>query len=99
LRVEVADVQGNCPLYERDDWFYIEGGFALVTPRRLCMHALLAIAPYYVALSRGIPPADLGLGGPDGAAYVQCLDPQGYTGGGTVVFRVSRVEGSEPCPK
>ena len=99
MRIEVADVQGNCPLYERGDWFYIEGGFVLVTPRRLCMHALQAIAPYYVALSRGISPLDLGLVGSDGAAYVQCLDPQGYTGGGTVVFRVSRAEVEKPCPK
>jgi len=56
------------------------------------MHALQSLAPYYVALSRGVDPGDLGLAGPDGAAYVQCLDPQRYTGGGTVTFRVCAEE-------
>ena len=56
---------------------------------RLCMHALQSLAPYYVALSRGVDPADLGLAGPDGAAYMQCLDPHEVTDGGTMVFRVA----------
>jgi uncharacterized repeat protein (TIGR04076 family) len=67
-------------------------GFALASELWLCMHALQALAPYYVALSRGVSPADLGLAGPDGAAYVQCLDPETYTGGGTVVLRISQGE-------
>ena len=50
----------------------------------------MVLAPYYVALSRGMEPADLGLAGPDGAAYVQRLDPQHVTGGGRVTFRVRR---------
>jgi uncharacterized repeat protein (TIGR04076 family) len=54
------------------------------------MHALQAIGPYYVPLGRGITPAELSLAGPDGAAYVQCLDPQRYTGGGTVTFRITK---------
>jgi uncharacterized repeat protein (TIGR04076 family) len=53
------------------------------------MHALQSLVPYYVALSRGVNPMDLGLAGPDGAAYVQCLDPQEVTEGGTVVFRIA----------
>jgi uncharacterized repeat protein (TIGR04076 family) len=52
------------------------------------MNALQSLAPYYVALSRGVDPVELGLAGPDGAAYVQCLDPQEVTDGGTVVFRI-----------
>jgi len=88
LVVEVVEVQGHCPVHQVGDRFQIEKGYQLVAERPLCMHALQALAPYYVALSGGIAPADLGLAGPDGAAYVQCLDPQRYTGGGTVVFRL-----------
>ena len=58
------------------------------------MHAVQAVCPYYVPLSRGITPGDLGLAGLDGAACVQCLDPQRYTGGGTVTFRIAPEEGT-----
>ena len=90
LAIEVVDVQGRCPVYGRGDRFTIENGFKLVADQPLCMHALQALAPYYVALSRGVAPVDVGLKGSDGAAYVQCLDPQRYTGGGTVTFRIER---------
>jgi len=88
LEVEVVEVQGHCPVYRVGDRFRIEGGYRLVAGRPVCLHALQSLSPYYVPLSRGIPPAELGLAGPDGAAYVQCLDPFRYTGGGTVTFRV-----------
>lgn len=88
LRIEVVDIQGHCPVHQTGDTFQIVDGYKLVTDNPLCMHALQALAPYYVALSRGIEPADLGLAGPDGAAHVQCLDPQRYTGGGTVTFKL-----------
>ena len=90
LVIEVVDVQGHCPIYCRGDGFTIRDGFKLAADQPLCMHALQALAPYYVALSRGVAPVELGLAGPDGAAYVQCLDPQRYTGGGTVTFRIAR---------
>jgi len=72
-----------------------------VSDRTVCLHALQAVCPYYVPLSRGISPADLGLTGPDRTAYVECLDPQGYTGGGTVTFRIVAEErgASERYPK
>jgi uncharacterized repeat protein (TIGR04076 family) len=88
LVIEVVDIQGHCPVYGVGDIFHIVDGYRLVAGRPLCMHALQSLAPYYVALSRGVDPAALGLAGPDGAAYVQCLDPQEVTGGGTVVFRI-----------
>ena len=88
LRIEVADIQGHCPVYEVGDTFHIVDGYKLVAETTLCMHALQSLAPYYVALSRGMEPADLGLAGPDGDTYVQCLDPQRYTGGGTVTFKL-----------
>jgi len=90
LIVEVASVTGQCPVYHVGDQFEIVKGYRLRAGCELCFHALMALAPYYVALSRGVEPAGLGLAGPDGAAYVQCLDPQHITGGGTVTFRVRR---------
>ena len=88
LLVQVVDIQGHCPVYGVGDTFHIVDGYKLVADRPLCMHALQSLAPYYVALSRGVDPADLGLAGPDRTAYVQCLDPQRYTGGGTVTFKL-----------
>ena len=76
LLIQVVDIQGHCPVYKVGDGFHIVDGYRLAADRPLCMHALQSVAPYYVALSRGVNPADLGLAGPDGAAYVQCLDPQ-----------------------
>jgi len=95
LMIEVVDIQGHCPIYQVGDGFHIQEGYKLVTDRSLCMHALQAVCPYYVALSRGITPPELGLAGPDGAAYVQCPDPQRYTGGGTVTFRIETVESTD----
>ncbi len=88
LQVEVVQVQGHCPVYRAGDGFRIEAGYCLVADRPICLHALQSLNPYYIPLSRGITPAELGLAGPDGAAYVQCLDPCHYTGGGTVTFRI-----------
>lgn len=89
LIVDVVDIQGNCPVYRPGDRFVLKEGYKLVAEQPVCMHALQSICPYYVPLSRGIDSADLGLAGPDGAAYVQCLDPRAFTGGGTVTFRIS----------
>lgn len=90
LRVEVVEVRGRCPAFRVGDAFYIRRGFLLEAEGPLCLHALCSILPYYVALSRGIKPAELGLG--EGAAHVQCLDPCERTGGGTVIFRIVAVK-------
>jgi uncharacterized repeat protein (TIGR04076 family) len=92
LQIQVTDIQGACPVYRVGESFRIEDGYKLVANCSVCMHALQSLNPYYVALSRGIAPNDLGLAGKDGATYVQCLDPQRYTGGGTVTFRVTSSE-------
>jgi uncharacterized repeat protein (TIGR04076 family) len=88
LTIQVVDLQGTCPVYHVGDSFCIQDGYQLVSDRPICLHALQSLNPYYVPLSRGIAPSELGLAGPDGAAFVQCLDPQKYTGGGTVTFRI-----------
>ena len=97
LLIEVMDIKGHCPVYRKGSAFRIEEGYKLVVEGPICMHSLLSLAPYYVPLSRGIDPAELGLAGPDGAAYVRCLDPQEITGGGTVTFRISREAHTEDC--
>jgi uncharacterized repeat protein (TIGR04076 family) len=79
LVVEVVQIQGHCPVYLLGDCFHIMEGYKLVSDQPVCMHALQSVYPYYVALSRGITPDDLGLAGPNGADYVQYLDPQRYT--------------------
>ncbi|HIC95079.1 TPA: TIGR04076 family protein [Candidatus Bipolaricaulota bacterium] len=98
LIVRVVEVKGRCPLYREGEAFRIAEGFKLVAERPLCMHALASLMPYYVALSHGVSPAELGLaeakGGQGQIAYVQCLDPCERTGGGTVVFAISKDEPS-----
>ena len=96
LKVEVVKVVGKCEVFKEGDSFLIEKGWLLVTEKAVCMHSLSSIMPYYVALSRGIEPKELGLAKKDGsepnAAYVRCLDPCEITGGGSVTFRISVVE-------
>lgn len=87
LRITVKAVKGHCPIHRPGDGFTIVEGYKLTTTRPLCMHALASLMPYYVALSRGISPKELGLGESE-TAYVQCLDPCEYTGGGTVIFEI-----------
>lgn len=88
LVVEVVKVEGICPVFDLGHRCRVDKGYQLVTQQPLCMHALQALTPSCAALSRGIQPEALGLAGPGGAAYVQCLDPARYTGGGTVKPRI-----------
>ena len=64
LRIKVIEIKGHCPVYKEGDEFSIVGGFMLRADKQqpLCMHSLASIMPYYVALSQGIRPAELGLG-------------------------------------
>jgi uncharacterized repeat protein (TIGR04076 family) len=99
LVIRVKEVKGTCPVYSVGDLFVIREGFILDTDRssQVCMHSLASLMPYYVALSRGIPPESLGLSGPkQGVAYLQCLDPCEVTGGGTVLFEVSAADKNSP---
>ena len=95
LIVEVKEIRGNCPVYKVGDKIVINDGYVvnLLETDAICMHSVSSIMPYYVALSRGVEPKTLGLAKleSDGKnAYVQCLDPCKYTGGGTVVFEIRR---------
>jgi uncharacterized repeat protein (TIGR04076 family) len=88
LVIEVVEVRGACPMYKVGDRFWIEEGYKLSANHTICMHLLQSISPYYIPLSRGIHPEELGLSGPKEGAYLQCLDPIRFTGGSTVTFRV-----------
>jgi len=91
LVIRIKEIRGNCPVYKEDDTFVIEEGYKLVSDIPLCMHSLSSIMPYYIPLSRGVSPKSLGLAREDvQKAYIQCLDPCKYTGGGTVVFEIMR---------
>ncbi len=90
LEIQVVEVKGQCPVYRVGDKFRILEGYKLRAERPVCLHGLTALMPYYVALSHGTPPRELGLGDDD-TAYLQCLDPYQRTGGGTVVFAVKPI--------
>jgi len=92
LIVKVKEVKGFCPVYKTDDKFTLKEGYKLVADIPLCMHSLASILPYYNAL-RKMSPADLGIAGKEDKdkAFVQCLDPGCYTGGGTVVFEITKI--------
>jgi len=89
LQVEVKEIEGTCPVYEVGDEFEIIEGYKLDNEIQLCTHSLSSLLPYYVPLSKGIEPEELGLGHGENA-YIQCLDPCKYTDGGTVVFEIKR---------
>jgi len=87
LKIKVREIIGHCPIYEVGDEFSIREGYILRSDIPICLHSLMSIVPYYTALSRGTKPEELGLG--KDKAYVQCLDPCKYTGGGTVIFEIT----------
>ena len=95
LIIKVFDIKGNCPVYKIGDKIILKQGYIL-DPKEtdtVCMHSLISILPFYVALSKGIEAKDLGLSRRGSKeAYVQCPDPCELTGGGTVQFEISRAK-------
>jgi uncharacterized repeat protein (TIGR04076 family) len=89
LRITVKEITGHCPVFRTGDTFLLREGYKLVSEIPVCMHSLASIMPYYNAL-RISDPARWGLGGGE-SAYLQCLDPQRYTHGGTVIFEITKV--------
>lgn len=56
------------------------------------------VAALYFGVGAGADPVELGLSKPEDRehAYIQCVDSgEPYTAGGTVVFKVKRVEQAE----
>jgi uncharacterized repeat protein (TIGR04076 family) len=92
LIIEVTEIKGTCPVYNLGDKIILDEGYKLNLKEtdNICMHSLASILPYYNALANGVSPIELGLAKKGDAAYVQCLDPQEHTGGGTVIFKITR---------
>ena len=92
LVVTVKEIKGHCPTYRVGDSFTLKAGYQLVSEIPVCMHGLAALMPYYNAL-RVSEPSKWGLDGKEDKtkAYVHCPDPCDHTGGGTVVFEISKV--------
>lgn len=92
LKIKIIAIKGKCPVYRIGHSFYIKDGYILDVKKSddICMHSLTSILPYYVALSKGIEPVKLGLSKQQNSsiAYLQCLDPCDYTGGGTVTLQI-----------
>ena len=93
LLVRVAEIKGHCPVYEVGQSFKLEDGYRLIAETPICMHSLESLLPHYNAL-RVSEPKNWGLAGKTDAtkAYVQCLDPVSYTGGGTAILEISKVD-------
>lgn len=93
LLVSVKEIRGNCPVYRVGDKIVLDEGYRLNLKEtdNVCMHSLCSVMPYYIALFRGVDPRALGLSEDPQKAYVQCLDPCEYTGGGTVIFQIERL--------
>ena len=94
LIVEIEKIKGNCVVFKGNERIVIEGAeIKLEETDKICIHALQSILHYAVALREGVDPRKLGLAKEGDVAYVQCLDPgEPYTSGGTVVFRIRRVD-------
>ncbi len=88
LVLEVSEIKGNCPVYEKGDKIIIEGPEINMNTDAICIHALSSLLHYTVALREGINPRKLGLSKNEKYTYIQCVDPgEPYTGGGTVIFK------------
>jgi len=98
LVLEVAEIKGNCPVYQIGDKTVIKGPeIDLERSDKVCIHALFALGPFIVALREGINPSKVGLSRKqDGIGYFQCLDPgPPYTNGGSVLFKVYREQSED----
>ncbi len=98
LKITVKEIKGKCPVYSVGDKIVLDDGyrFNLDETDNVCMHSLASVMPYYVALYNDVEPQHLGLSKNGKKAYVQCLDPCRYTGGGTVIFEIEKFSGPEP---
>jgi uncharacterized repeat protein (TIGR04076 family) len=92
LVIEVIEIEGKCPVYKKGERIVLDEGFKvnLKETDNICLHSLGSLLPYYNALAKGVSPVEFGLAKEGKDAYIQCLDPKKYTGGGTVTFKISR---------
>jgi uncharacterized repeat protein (TIGR04076 family) len=95
LEIIVHNIKGHCPVYKLGDRIIIQNPqINLEKTNALCTHALPSILHYALILEKNWNPLQLGLTKKDDQnnAYIQCLDPgQPYTEGGTVIFRLRKI--------
>ncbi len=91
LLITVKEIRGSCPTYKVGDSFRLKAGYQLLSDIPVCMHGLASLMPYYNAL-RFTEPDLWGLDSKDNPKKlcIQCPDPCDHTGGGTVVFEVTK---------
>ena len=98
LEIEVVEIRGTCPVHKVGDKIVVDDPKIMLSKTdALCTHALSSLLHYVLALEQGADPVRLGLSKKDDRshAYIQCVDPgEPYTEGGTVIFRISKVDGS-----
>jgi len=91
LTIRVKEIRGRCNIFKGNEKIVIDKAeINLKETDKICIHALIPILHYIVALREGVDPVKLGLAKKGDKAYIQCPDPgEPYTGGGTVVFEVT----------
>lgn len=91
LTITVKEIKGSCATYKVGDSFVLKAGYKLLSDIPVCMHGLASLMPYYNALRVSEPKA-WGIEGKEDPtkAYIQCPDPVGHTGGGTVTFEITK---------
>ena len=96
LEITVHEIRGKCPVHNVGDKIIVDDPkIVLESTDALCTHALSSLLHYVLVLEAGADPVRLGLTKPDDQehAYIQCVDPGSpYTDGGTVIFRIRRID-------
>jgi uncharacterized repeat protein (TIGR04076 family) len=96
LKIEVVKIRGACPVHKVGDKIIVDDPrIILQKTDALCTHALSSLLHYVLALELGADPVSLGLSKKEDKenAYIQCVDPgEPYTSGGTVIFRIRKIE-------
>ena len=90
------EIRGKCPVHKVGDKIIVDDPkIVLDSTDALCTHALSSLLHYVLILDAGADPVRLGLSKPDDreSAYIQCVDPGApYTDGGTVIFRIRKID-------
>ncbi|MCW3129555.1 MAG: TIGR04076 family protein [Methanophagales archaeon] len=92
--IRVKEIRGNCVVFTGGEKIIIEGPEINVKETdKICIHALVPLLHYVVAIREGLDPVKLGLAKEGEKAYVQCVDPgEPYTRGDTVIFELEVTE-------
>ena len=96
LEIIVHEIRGKCPVHKVGDRIVVDDPkIVLESTDALCTHALSSLLHYVLIVEADADPVRLGLTKPDDRehAYIQCVDPGApYTDGGTVIFRIRRID-------